>query len=276
VRIHVVETGRLVGNRTFMRADGWASGLLRRRTDCAFPVQSFLVEHPEGLLAIDTGLGVPPTVPRWQRRVVPVPVGGPRRIDQQMRAIGMDPADVRRVILTHLDWDHVGGVSAFGSAEVLVHRAEHEAATSLAGRMRYQPGRWPQGFSPTLYDLDDGPLGPFPRSRAVTERGDVHLVPLPGHSAGQVGVLVRAAEATLLFAADHVLRWDWFLEDSAAGRQLGLGIFLPHDARETSRRVRQLVEDAGAVVLPSHDDETPSRLARALRSGGPMVAPATP
>jgi glyoxylase-like metal-dependent hydrolase (beta-lactamase superfamily II) len=260
----VVETGRLVSNRTFMRADGWGSGLLRRRADFEFPVQSFLVEHPEGLFAIDTGLGAPPTVPRWQRRFVPVPVGAPRHVDEQLRAIGVDPAEVSRVVLTHLDWDHVGGIGAFPSAEVLVHRPEYEAATSRAGRMRYQPGRWPQGFSPTLYDLDDVPLGPFPRSRAVTERGDVQLVPLPGHSAGQVGVLVEAGDATLLFVADHVLRWDWFLEDSAAGGQLGLGIFYPRDARETSRRVRALVEERGAVVLPSHDEETPGRLAAAL------------
>ena len=264
MRIHVVETGRLVNNTTFMRADGWASGLLRRRADFEFPVQSFLVEHPEGLIAIDTGLGAPPTVPRWQRRFVPVPVGAPRRIDEQLHAGGFDPADVRRVILTHLDWDHVGGIGAFPSAEVLVHRPEHEAAASRAGRMRYEPGRWPKSFSPTLYDLDDVPLGPFPRSRAVTERGDVHLVPLPGHSAGQVGVLVQAGDATLLFAADHLLRWDWFLEDSAAGHQLGLGIFYPRDARETSRRVLALVEETGAVVLPSHDEETPSRLTAAL------------
>jgi glyoxylase-like metal-dependent hydrolase (beta-lactamase superfamily II) len=260
----VIETSRLRNNHTFMRADGWGSALLRRRKDFEFPVLSFVVEHPEGLIAIDTGLGVPPTVPRWQRRFVPVPVGAPTRIDGQLRDIGLDPADVHRVILTHLDWDHVGGIAAFPSAEVLVHRPEHEAATSRAGRMRYQPGRWPQSFSPTLYDLDDVPLGPFPRSRAVTERGDVHLVPLPGHSAGQVGVLVQAGEMTLLFAADHVLRWDWFLEDSAAGRQLGLGIFYPRDARETSRRVLALVEERGAVVLPSHDDQTPDRLVAAL------------
>jgi glyoxylase-like metal-dependent hydrolase (beta-lactamase superfamily II) len=264
VRIHVIETGRLRSNETFMRADGWRSALLRGRRDFEFPVQSFVIEHPEGLVAIDAGLGAPPTVPRWQRRFVPVPVGAPTRTDERLRSIGIDPADVSRLVLTHLDWDHVGGVGAFPHAEVLVHRPEHEAATSRAGRMRYQPGRWPEDLRPTLYDLDDGPTGPFPCSHVLTERGDIHLVPLPGHSAGQVGVLVAAGETTLLFAADHMLRWDWFREDSAAGRQLGLGIFYPRAARETSRRVLDLVEERGAVVLPSHDDATPGRLATAL------------
>ncbi len=264
MQIHAIQTGMLLGNRTFMRAGGWGPGLLRRRADQVFPVYSFVVEHPEGTFAIDAGLGDGVRIPRWQRRLVPVQVGPATRVDDELRAKGIDPAAVGRVLLTHLDWDHAGGIGCFPDAEVLVHRPEYEAATGRMGRMRYQPGHWPQGFSPTLYDLDGVPFGPFPRSSTVTERGDVRIVPLSGHSAGQVGVVVQTPDATLLFAADHVLRWDWFLEDSAAGRDLGLGIFYPREARETSGRLRRLVEERGAIVLPSHDDQVPGRLAAVL------------
>jgi len=266
VRFHVFETGRLRSNQTFMRAQGWAPGLLGRRVDVEFPVYSFLVEHPEGMLAIDTGLGRRVDVPRWQQRFVPTVVSGPLPIDDAMRRRGLDPAAVSRVILTHLDWDHAGGVDRFPRAEVFVHRPEHESATGRLGAARYETRAWPRSFSPTLYDLEPEAFGPFPASLPLTERGDVRVIPLPGHTAGQVGVVVSTAEATLVFAADHVLRRDWFVEDHAAGRLLGLGIFHPREARETSRRLHRFLEDTGAVLLPSHDDQVPERLAAAVSS----------
>jgi N-acyl homoserine lactone hydrolase len=247
-----------------MRAQSWASGLLRRRVDLEFPVYSFVVEHPEGMLAIDTGLGRRMDVPGWQRRFVPKVVSGPVAMDEAMRRRGLDPAAVSRVIITHLDWDHVGGVRSFPGAEVLVHRPEYESATGRLGAMRYQTHSWPADFSPTLYELETEPFGPFPTSLALTARGDVRVIPLPGHSAGQLGVAVATEDATLVFAADHVLRQDWFVEDYAAGRLLGLGIFNPGLARETSRRLHRFVEDTGAVLLPSHDSEVPERLAAAV------------
>jgi N-acyl homoserine lactone hydrolase len=263
VNIHVFETGRLRGNETFMRAQGWAPALLKRRIDVEFPIYSFLVEHPEGAFAIDTGLGRRVDVPRWLRRSVPTVVSGPLAMDDAMRRRGLDPANVSRVIVTHLDWDHAGGLDRFPGAEVLVHRPEYESATSRLGGVRYQARAWPRGFSPTLYDLEGEAFGPFPTSLTLTERGDVRLVPLPGHSAGQVGVVVSTEAATLVFAADHMLRQDWFRADYAAGDLLGLGIFQPRDARETSRRLHRFIEDTCAVVLPSHDDEVPRRLAMA-------------
>ncbi len=122
MKVHVFETGRLRSNQTFMRAQGWAPGLLRRRIDVEFPIYSFLIEHPEGVFAVDTGLGRRVHVPRWQRRLVPTVVSGPLAMDDAMRRQGLDPATVSRVILTHLDWDHVGGVDRFPRADVLVHR----------------------------------------------------------------------------------------------------------------------------------------------------------
>jgi N-acyl homoserine lactone hydrolase len=261
MRVHVLETGRLRANETFLRADGWAPAILRRRADVEFPIYSFVVEHPEGTFAIDAGLGARVQVARWQQRCVPSVLDGPVPIDVAMRARGLDPAAVSRVILTHLDWDHAGGVGRLPGAEVLVHRAEYAAATGRMGAIRYKRELWPPAFAPTLFELDGEAWGPFGRTRALTRRGDVRLVGLPGHSAGQVGVVLHAHDSVLLFAADHMLRRDWFLEDYDAGRLLGLGIFHPQQARETSRRVRRLLDEMDAILLPSHDGDVPARLA---------------
>jgi glyoxylase-like metal-dependent hydrolase (beta-lactamase superfamily II) len=146
---------------------------------------------------------------------------------------------------------------------VLVHRPEWEFASTRLGRSRYQPSLWPDGLTPELYDLEDEPYGPFPRSRAITGDGAVRLVGLPGHSIGQVGVVVELAGTRLVFCADHVLRADWFAEDVAAGRLVGLGMFHRDLAIETSRRLYALTSEPRTFLLPSHDSTVPARLAAA-------------
>ncbi len=261
IAVHVIQTGRLVGNETFLRGERWTS-LARRRKDVTFPAYSFVVEHAEGLIAIDTGASglVRSPRPMLQRRFVPRPVFE-QGIGARMRAAGLRPEEVGRVVLTHLDWDHAGGLADLPGAEVLVHRPEWEFAQTLRGKQRYEPKLWPEGFAPNVYDLDPEPFGPFPTSRPITADGAVRIVPIPGHTVGQVGVVVRTGELSLLFCADHALRQDWFLDDLAEGRMLGLGIWNPELAVETSGRIRRFIRDVPTVLVPSHDDEAPDRLA---------------
>jgi N-acyl homoserine lactone hydrolase len=263
MRVHVIKTGRLVGNETVMRGEGWSS-LFRRRKPYQFPAFSFIIEHPEGHIAIDTGLTTRVRVPASQRLIsAPSPlIEAGEEIGQQMRATGLNTEDVRRVVLTHLDWDHASGLDHFPTAEVLVHRPEHEFAQKFMGRWRYQPRLWPSWFEPSLYDLDPEPYGPFPKSKSLTESGDVRLVAIPGHSIGQVGVIVRTDGVGLFFVADHALRQDWFVEDYEAGRLRMLGaLFFPKLAAETSRRIHHFVEEVPTVLIPSHDAAAPARLA---------------
>ena len=259
--VHVFETGRLVANKTFLRGEGFLS-LLRRAEPVEFPVLAYVVEHPEGLLVIDTGLGAHVSSPRTIRGFPPVPVAASvHEIGPQMRDRGLDPHQVRRVVLTHLDWDHTGGLHHFPRAEVLVHRREHEFAQTRLGRGRYRPSLWPETFVPRLYDLEPRALGPFDERLAVTDDGAITVVPIPGHAPGQVAVAYEIEDMTLLFCADHMLRADWFVEDLAADRLVMLGAFGKADARDTSRRLRQLVDHSPVVLLPAHDSDAPRRLA---------------
>ena len=122
-----------------------------------------MIEHPEGVIAIDTGLGRKhyPPVPLGIRRFLPSPRIEPdEELGPRMRAAGLDSGDVRTMILTHLHPDRVAGLELFPQAAILVYRPEYRFATSFPGKVLYQPGRWPE-FEPKLYDLDPEPYGPF-------------------------------------------------------------------------------------------------------------------
>lgn len=258
--VHAIDTGRLVANGTFLRGEGFAS-LLRRVDLIEFPALAYVIEHAEGLIVIDTGLGAHVPKPRTLRGFPPTPsTTADQEIATRMRQRGLDPREVRLVVLTHLDTDHTGGLRHFPDAEVLVHRREHDFARTRVGRLRYQPRSWPPDFVPTLYDLKADPYGPFAASHAVTRSGDVRIVPIPGHSPGQIAITYDLEGVTLLFAADHMLRADWFAEDLAAGRLLMLGVYAKQDARETSLRLQEFIRQRPTVLLPAHDADAPSRL----------------
>ncbi|HYZ93678.1 MAG TPA: MBL fold metallo-hydrolase [Actinomycetota bacterium] len=260
MRIHVIPTGTLVGNKTFLRGEGWPS-LLRPYEPFEFPAFSYVLEHDDGHIAIDTGMTSRARTPRLLRRMVPRPIMQPEdEVGPQMRARGLNPEDVRLVIVTHLDWDHFGGVGHFPNADVLVHRPEHNFASTLMGKLRYQPKLWPTGFSPALYDLNPEPFGPFPTSKVLTENGAVRLVPIPGHSIAQVAAIVRTGDVSLFFGADHMLRQDWFVDDYNRGRLKQLGLFYPDAAIETSRRIHMFLESQPTVLLPAHDADAVGRL----------------
>ena len=259
--VRVFDTGTLTANATFLRGEGFAS-LLRRAEPVEFPALAYVLERPDGLIVVDTGLGSHVTAPRRLRGFPPAPTPG-RELGEQMREHGLDPADVDTVILTHLDWDHTGGLHHFPRARVLVHRPEHDFARTRMGRMRYRPELWPRDFAPSLYDLAPEPFGPFPETFGPAP--GLRVVPVPGHSPGQVAVACDAGEVVLLFAADHMLRADWFAEDLEAGRDVMLGAFGKRAARATTRRLAELVRSRPTVLLPAHDADAPRRL-EALRT----------
>ena len=82
----------------------------------------------------------------------------------------------------------------------------------MRGRVRGYPNdRWPDWFAPTVVDLGPAAYGPFPQSLALTQAGDVTLVPLHGHTAGQLGVVVEDGDHPSCSAATAPTREDLML-----------------------------------------------------------------
>jgi glyoxylase-like metal-dependent hydrolase (beta-lactamase superfamily II) len=170
-----------------------------------------LAETNDGLALVDTGIGLddigdPMRLGRkWVRQCKP-------RLDpsetavEQVRALGFAPADVRHVLLTHLDRDHAGGVPDFPRAKVHVHRSEYDMA--VAGRVkapegRYITGQWRHGPDWNFYGDDGEDWFGFKGVRALGDReSDVLMIPLPGHTLGHCGIAVRGAGKWLLHAGD--------------------------------------------------------------------------
>ena len=109
--------------------------------------------------------------------------------------MGRDPGEVTDIVLTHMDFDHVGGLGDFPHATVHVFAAELEAAThpTWRERARYRSATW--AHDPKWHAvLDAGDQ--WQGFGAVTVLGDdVVLVPLHGHTRGHCGVAARRPDS---------------------------------------------------------------------------------
>jgi glyoxylase-like metal-dependent hydrolase (beta-lactamase superfamily II) len=113
---------------------------------------------------------------------------------------------VRHIVLTHLDFDHAGGLDDFPQATVHLLGVEEAAATARAtvlDRMRYRPQQWSTRENWIAYEPDGDSWFGFDCVRQLDGLpADILLVPLIGHTYGHAGVAVRRDDDWLLLAGD--------------------------------------------------------------------------
>jgi N-acyl homoserine lactone hydrolase len=266
MRVHAIRTGSVEVHRR--QVEGRGSGIRRRAATLLdrgwsgpLPILAWAIEHPDGVVVVDTGESArvrePGYLPRWHpyyRTAVRFDVRPEDEIGPQLRTLGIEPADVRTVVLTHLHTDHAGGLSHFPRARFLAGADELAGASGLRGRLDgYLAHNWPAGFAPTALDLNRADaVEPFAAGAVVAD--GIRVVATPGHTPGHISVLVED-DPPIVLAGDASYRLDLL----HAQRVDGLA---PDDAvaLETLGRLREYVRATGAVYLPTHDPGSVARL----------------
>ena len=269
MQIHAIQTGTVQITENWRRGKGHG---LRRTLNAIFdphktpplPIYAWLIEHPEGLIVVDTGETAratqPGYFPWWQptfRLSVRENVQPEEEIGPQLQRLGFAPRDVRWVVMTHLHTDHAGGLHHFPNADILVTRNEYALATNRWAKLRgYVPNRWPSWFAPRFVEFADAAVGPFPTSHTLTQAGDVHLIPTPGHTAGHLSVMVHEGERAIVLAGDVSYTQALLQQQVIDGVA-----FDEKAAHQTIQRMLTFAQTTPTVYLPSHDPAAAQRLA---------------
>lgn len=164
-----------------------------------------------GLVLVDTGLGLADLanpaarLGRAMSAVMRVRSREEETAIRQVQALGYAPEDVRHVVLTHMDFDHAGGLTDFPHATVHVLSAEHQAAMRprFSERSRYRAIQWAHAPTFELYAPEGERWKGLPCVRSL--RGlppEILFIPLAGHSRGHAAVAVERGDRWLLHAGD--------------------------------------------------------------------------
>jgi glyoxylase-like metal-dependent hydrolase (beta-lactamase superfamily II) len=170
-----------------------------------------LIEGADGLVLVDTGLGTadvrdPRHLGRGFLALTRPRLRAEETALQQVQALGFKAADVRHIVVTHLDLDHAGGLPDFTEAQVHVFAPEHHAAMerpSLGEKARYRPAHFAHRPKWVVHETQGERWFGFDSIRALPGSADeILLVPLTGHTRGHSGVAVNTGRGWLMHCGD--------------------------------------------------------------------------
>ncbi|WP_433336478.1 N-acyl homoserine lactonase family protein [Spirillospora sp. CA-294931] len=207
------------------------------------PVPAYLIRHDDGDVLIDTGYARSRAGAYADEPKEPIQLERGEDVVSQLEGLGVDPAGIKDVIVSHFDPDHAGNLDAFPQATFWVQREHYECARS--------------GDVPRLERFKK--LWDFPEERFGLIDGDhefrpgIELVESGGHIPGHQSVLLRPdGAAPLLLAVDAVPTAADLVADERA--------IYPFDVdearvRESTRKLAELARREGARIIHGHDPE---------------------
>ncbi len=190
--------------------DGRTDGIFRRGRLCC---HCLLLETEQGLVLVDTGFGLEDVrhpqarLSRFFLALLSPDFREEMTAVRQIQRLGWSASDVRHIVLTHLDFDHAGGLDDFPEAQVHLLEQEQqsaEARTTWLDRQRYRPQQWHSRSRWRTYRVADGEgwLG-FDAVRQLDGLPpEILLVPLIGHTLGHAGVAIERRGSWTLQTGD--------------------------------------------------------------------------
>jgi glyoxylase-like metal-dependent hydrolase (beta-lactamase superfamily II) len=168
------------------------------------PIPGFVITHPGGNVLFDSGFPkeclTDPKHFGESADVYDIRMKPENHVLEQLKLAGVDPDSIRFVVQTHLHWDHVGGIGQFPNAEFLVHQDDWDFAHNTDWYVEFayplgdidRPGvRWTY-----LTTTPDGPM------HDLYGDGRIRLQVSPGHSPGQLSLIARLDDSTVMLTGD--------------------------------------------------------------------------
>jgi N-acyl homoserine lactone hydrolase len=217
------------------------------------PVIWFALTHPRGAVVIDGGNAPEVAVDyraHWGKitelsiaTMTPEQAAVP-----SLRSAGIDPADVRWIVQSHLHLDHTGAVAeidSFPNAQVLVTRTEYEWAhrPDAYNEMTYVQADFVKPGVPwvLLEDFEDG--------WDLFGDGVLRCWRTPGHAAGHQSFEVNLPSGESFLLAVDAANTTAELE----GRELAGIMVSATDYTRSVQRLHRLAWRAGATIVTGHD-----------------------
>ncbi len=223
-----------------------------------------------GLCLVDTGVG--PEVTQGPRSaalrlysaVLRPQLNAEEAVETTLRNLGVAPADIRYVVVTHFHADHVSSLRLFGNAAFIAWGAAARAVMGMSPAAALHNGIFkeliPPDFMQRLLPLEG--LSRLPTGTALGQGYDLFgdgsylAVPLPGHAFGHFGIFWREAPGPVIYAADAAWTHEALMQDKTPWLSSTIVFDDRGAGRDSQRLLRAFAEQGGQVRL-CHDVEEP-------------------
>lgn len=265
VKVHAIQTGAVAVKRSHLsrRTAHFLTPLkitLDKHLTHFMPIWVWVIEHPEGVLVIDTGENASVMNPdyfdpagklvsNYSRRNFKFNVKKENEVGAQLSQLGIENQDIKNVVLTHLHVDHTDGIKDFPDVEFLLHRDEFKYPTG------HFPELVPDWFNPKLIAYKDDVVDVFQQAYPITEAEDVLLVPTNGHTRHHASVLFKTDDFDVLFAGDVCYNQKQLIHGDLPGINVNY-----KKSRKTYENIKMYAKSHNLIFLPSHDIDSAFRL----------------
>ncbi len=235
VRIVPLEIGRLDTDLRIITGE-------ERRA--IFPIPSWLIEHPKGLVLFDTGLHrdlqtSSERIGKSSRFFTPDFPGG-EELSARLSARGIRPDDITHIIFSHLHFDHAGGTAEIPDARIVIQADEWAAGNETAN------------IESGVYDPRDYQLGhdleTIEGVHDVFGDGALVCIPTPGHTPGHQALRVELASGPVVLTGDCIYFEDML--DQMAVPRFG---YDTEQQLTSMTRLKRMRDRDGCRLLFGHD-----------------------
>lgn len=266
IKVHILHCGTVGVDESMIINDGSKNPLAILRIFRGgkhrvwLPVSAYLIEHPKGLVLIDTGWHT--DVRTYQKKHLgwfhhlinkaELPTG--QAITEQLARLGYKPSDIDFLVFSHLHSDHVSGIQLVKDAKKILISQE-EWQDTIDHKINYIPSMW-QGIEFEKFSFSPSNYGPFNRSFDLFGDDSVVFVYTPGHTSGLAATIIQNQEKYLLLTSDIA-----YSKQAWQQQMLSTLLVDKEKAAESLQWVKQMGSDANCIeVVVNHDTEEVPRV----------------
>jgi N-acyl homoserine lactone hydrolase len=237
VRLYAMDCGRI----SVADADGFADDGSYKGVAKELVIPCYLIRHPKGDLVWDTG--VPQAIADMPGGKGPGGMTVQHKLTDQLKQLGLAPADVEYLSISHSHFDHIGNAGLFKDSTWIVHSRERAHAFRPAARAdKIQFGAYAALENAKTVTMEgEGPYDVF-------GDGSVTIIPAPGHTPGHTVLLLKLARAGPVLITGDL----WHIAESRAARRVPRFNFDRAQTLKSMDLVEDLARKTRARVVLEH------------------------